>query len=93
MKRLPRKIRFGHYVVDIVLCSQSVLRDEMDDDDGGVYNACWVPDLDLGNTIHGRIFVLDKLSLGQKWDALWHELYHALTDISGWDSELRQGDT
>lgn len=92
MKRLPRKLRLGHYTVDIVLCSQSVLREEMDDDEGGLYHACWIPDLELGNKTHGRIFILETMSLRQKWAAFWHEAHHVLTDLEGWDKELHGGE-
>lgn len=88
-KRLPRKIRLGPYIIDIVLANQTTIRDVLDDDDGNdSYHGCW--DNLLGestSTVCGRIYIHEKESMTLKWETLWHEIAHALVDIASWDHE------
>ncbi len=90
LKRLPRRVKLGPYVVDVVLASQATLREVMDDDEQGLYNGCW-EHLDDGKP-DGRIYVLETLSVLEKWRTFWHEMHHAVTDLEGWDLTLRQVD-
>jgi hypothetical protein len=87
MKRLPRRTNLLGYMVETILVSQTVLREEMGDEDGGIYEGGWFPD--LGEKISGRILILATLPLWKKRVVWWHELEHAVTDISSWDEETR----
>ena len=91
-RRLPRKVGVGPYQVQVILATQTTLREVMDDDEGeGLFNGCWEPTLDdETDRYHGRIYILATLPMHKKWSVLWHELGHAMTDLEGWDTELRE---
>jgi hypothetical protein len=89
MKRLPRRQKFAGYTVEILLVSQSVLREEMGDEDGEcLYEGGWFPDLDA-DRVHGRILILQSLPWTKKWFVFWHECLHAVNDIRDWDMETK----
>jgi hypothetical protein len=89
MKRLPRRLALAGYRVDVLLVSQTVLREEMGDEDGdGLYEGGWFPDLDNEKT-QGQILILQTLPLPKKWFVFWHEVLHAVNDIRDWDMETQ----
>lgn len=86
--RLPRRLHLGKgYTVEIVLASQAVLREVCEAEDHEHLDGVWDSLLGDGGKVAGRIYVYDKLPLSQKWETYWHELAHAVTDISAWDRE------
>ena len=87
--RLPRRIHLGlSYTVEVVLASQTIIRDimELDDDDRSRFDGCWVSHLG-DNTYKGQfivagvIYVDRSLSAVSRMNTYWHELGHALIDI------------
>jgi hypothetical protein len=84
--RLPRRIRLGPYVVDVVLVTQCVLKDVLDDEEeGNTYEGAWVGSFDPGHT--GAIYIDRALPRAKQWGVFFHELLHAVNDIRDWDAD------
>lgn len=90
-QRLPRRVHLGlGNIVEVVLASQSTIRDvmELEDDDTTLFEGCWVSYLgELDAMIAGIIYVDQKLNARARRSAYWHELGHALIDIRDWSMD------
>ena len=96
--RLPRRIKIGGYVIEIVLASQKEIREAIDDTDPkSKFDGVWLSKLGdttediFGDEVEceadGIIYIYSRLPSQQKWEAFWHEMIHALVDISSYDKE------
>ena len=89
-KRLPRRVHVClGYTVEVVLVSQSVIRDvmEIEDDDKSSFDGCWVSHLGEPDPRAGIIYVDQSLNAKARRSTYWHELGHALLDIRDWSAD------
>jgi hypothetical protein len=75
--------------VKIVLTTQTVIRQVMEAGPDKSYKGVWDEDLSEDRWHAGVIYIDRRLPADERWDTFWHELAHAITDISSWDRELR----
>ena len=93
-KRLPRRVHLGlGYTVEVVLASQSLIRDvmEIEDDDKSSFDGCWISHLgEPDQRAAGIIYIDQNLSAKARRSAYWHEMGHALIDIRDWSMDNEQ---
>lgn len=78
---LPAKVRIGRgYVVKVAHVTPSHLQEIADDDEPNCTAGCWI-------TEDMTIYIDNSLPLRRQWETYFHELQHAVHDIS----ELNRG--
>ena len=84
--RLPRRVHLGKgYVVEVVLVGPRKLAELLDEDDT-VYDGFFESSFGDGK-VAGRICINSRLPIAKKWATYWHELIHAVNDISAFDNQ------
>ena len=63
---------------------------EIEEETGKRHDAFWLSLLEGMSQFAGRIMIDKSISRFKQWRALWHEVEHAITDISDWDLDKRQ---
>lgn len=86
MRRIiPRTMEVLGYTILIEKASTAAIKEET----GENHEGFWLSMLDGQSKFAGRLMIDKGLSRYRQWKTLWHELEHALTDISDWDLEKR----
>src|SRR3990167_4558778 len=92
--RIPRRVWIGKgYWIAVSLISKSKMNEILEDTSNERTDGFWLSTLGElrsnkdSSVKAGTIYIYSRLDNTEKWETYWHEMLHALVDISSFDGQ------